>query len=219
MNVFDTETERYDRWFDRHPAAYESEVEAIRAALLIPYGHGLEIGVGTGRFATPFGIADGVEPAAAMRRIAEARGIHAVEGVAETLPFDDETFDFALMVTTICFVDDPVRSCHEAWRVLEPGGRFVIGLVDRDSFLGKMYEARREENPFYRDARFFSAIEVGNVLVQTGFADLRYWQTLFHHPDEVHEVEPVLSGHGQGGFVVVVGTKKTVNCEQERIET
>ena len=74
-----------------------------------------------------------------------------------------------------------------------------------------MYEARRDETPFYRNARFFSAIAAGNLLVQTGFADLRYWQALFHHPDEIHEAEPVRSGHGQGGFVVVVGTKKTLN--------
>jgi len=147
MNVFEVEAERYDRWFDSHRAAYESEVEAIRAALPVPHGHGLEIGVGTGRFATPFGIMEGVEPAAAMRRIAEARGIHAVEGVAETLPFDDETFDFALMVTTICFVSDPARSCCEAWRVLKPGGRFLVGLVDLDSFLGREYETRRAEIP------------------------------------------------------------------------
>ena len=44
MNIFETEAERYDRWFDRHPAVYKSEIEAIRAALPESHGHTLEIG-------------------------------------------------------------------------------------------------------------------------------------------------------------------------------
>lgn len=205
MSVFETEAARYDRWFDRHSAVYESELAAIRAAL--PVGRGLEIGVGTGRFAAPFGIAEGVEPAANMRRIAETRGVHAVAGVAEALPFEDKTFDFALMVTTICFVSNPAQSCREAWRVVRPGGSFVMGLVDRDSFLGKEYEAKRHENPFYRTARFFSVREVQEVMTTAGFVDFRFRQTLFRHPDEIRGAEPVAAGHGQGGFAVVAGVK------------
>ena len=216
VNVFETEAERYDGWFDRHPATYESEVEAVRAALPGSHGHSLEIGVGTGRFALPFGITQGVEPALAMRSIAETRGVHAADGVAEDLPYGDATFDCALMVTTICFVDDPLQSCREAWRILRPGGCFVVGFVDCDSFLGEFYEAHRGESPFYRYARFFSAREVGDLLVEAGFTDLQFWQTLFRHPNAISQPEPVLSGHGQGGFVVVVGSKPEKVFETRR---
>lgn len=45
---------RYDDWFERHRAAYLSELLAVRA--LLPWeGRGLEVGVGTGRFAGPWG--------------------------------------------------------------------------------------------------------------------------------------------------------------------
>ncbi len=65
------------------------------------------MGVGTGRFALPPGITVGVEPALAMTSIARKRGIEVYEARAEELPFDNESFDFVVMVTTICFLRDP----------------------------------------------------------------------------------------------------------------
>jgi len=58
---FNSHHRRYEAWFSRHEAAYFSELLAIRA--LLPWkGRGLEIGVGTGRFATPLGVEVGVDP-------------------------------------------------------------------------------------------------------------------------------------------------------------
>lgn len=77
---------RYDEWFERHRAAYLSELLAARA--LLPWsGRGLEIGVGTGRFAAPLGVAFGLDPAAEMLGYARERGIGVVRAVAEALPF------------------------------------------------------------------------------------------------------------------------------------
>jgi len=45
------------------------------------------------------------------------------------------------------------------------------------------------------------------LLVEAGFGDLQFWQTLFRHPDEISIPEPVISGYGEGGFVAVAGTK------------
>jgi len=43
---------RYEAWLERHQAAYLSELLALRAFL--PWsGQGLEIGVGSARFAAP----------------------------------------------------------------------------------------------------------------------------------------------------------------------
>ena len=57
--VFDQHCRRYEKWFATHAAAYYSELLAIRA-LLPCGGDGLEVGVGTGRFAAPLGVRVGV---------------------------------------------------------------------------------------------------------------------------------------------------------------
>ena len=66
IKVFDKNAEAYDAWFEEHEAYYQLELEAIRQ-LMPKIGKGVEIGVGTGRFAKPLGIEMGIEPSSAMR--------------------------------------------------------------------------------------------------------------------------------------------------------
>ena len=206
IEPFERHAERYESWFVRHPAAYQSELNAVRA--LWPGGREtVEIGVGAGHFAAPLGIALGVEPSTAMRRAASRRGIEAVEGVAEQLPFPNACFEAALMVTTLCFVDDPARSVAELARVLRLEGVAVIGFVDRESRLGRDYEARRASSVFYRDAHFFSTVDVADLLTRAGFEDLTYCQTLFGDPSLLERPDEVREGYGEGSFVVIRGRK------------
>jgi len=193
---------RYDDWFEQHRAAYLSELLAVRA--LLPWsGRGLEIGVGTGRFAAPLGVEFGIDPAAEVLDYARERGVRVARAVAEALPFADTVFDYALIVTTICFVDDARAMLHETARVLRPGGALVIGLIDRESPLGQDYGAHRADNVFYRDAKFFSAAEVGALLADTGFGDLVWLQTVSSPLSQIREIEPAIAGTGRGAFLVV----------------
>jgi ubiquinone/menaquinone biosynthesis C-methylase UbiE len=203
---FDTHSTEYEDWFEKHRFAYLSELEAVRT-LLPKQGRGVEIGVGTGRFATPFGIDIGVEPSASMRRIAQQKGVQAVNGVAEKLPFAGAQFDYALMVTTICFVDDAKAALAEAYRILKNRGRFVVGIVDRRSPLGALYERTRSESAFYKVATFYSVEEVIALLCEAGFKNLHFAQTIFHMLSAIISVEPVKEGFGQGSFVVLGGEK------------
>lgn len=93
QTIFDRNAEAYDEWFDRHPYAFQSEVEALRECLPEGDSHGIEIGLGTGRFARELGIKEGIEPSFAMRRIAVNRGIEVMDAVAERLPYKALHFD------------------------------------------------------------------------------------------------------------------------------
>ncbi len=209
MSIFDTESEQYDNWFEKHPATYQSEINAVRKALPENWEnlHSMEIGIGTGRFAIPFNIKEGIEPSNAMRTIAQRKGINAIEGSAEKIPFNNDSFDFTLMVTTICFVKDAATSCKEAYRILKPGGSIIIGIVNKESKLGKEYEARKENSKFYKNATFFSVKDIIKLLTASGFSDLQFYQTLISHPNELTEAEPAIPGHEKGAFVVISGKK------------
>lgn len=72
----------HDAWFDANRQLYLAELEALRGS--IPsQGVGVEIGVGTGRFAASLGITVGVEPSPGMAELARKRGVGIIEGVAE----------------------------------------------------------------------------------------------------------------------------------------
>lgn len=206
VDAFNDNVERYEEWFIENPFAYVSELHAIRA--LLPEGTGMEIGVGTGRFAAPLGIRKGVEPSAAMAELARKKGIEVAVGVAERLPYPDSEFDLCLMVTTVCFLDDLALAFREAHRVLRQGGVFLIGFVDRDSPLGKEYLERKDKSLFYKEATFYSAGFIEQQLHDAGFSDFTFSQTLFQPLAGLQEVEPVKKGHGEGSFVVVRGRKR-----------
>ena len=207
VNAFDKNVDRYEQWFVDNPLAYVSELRALRE-LLPASGSGIEIGVGTGRFAAPLEIKKGIEPSRSMAEVARKRGVEVVHGVAEHLPFMDGEFDYALMVTTVCFLDDIDLAFQEVLRVLKPKGLFVIGFVDRESPLGKEYQDRKDKSAFYRDATFYSVEEVVPRLRKNGFGGLVFRQTLFRPLAELSEVEPAKEGHGEGSFVVVRGEKQ-----------
>lgn len=203
---FETHTDRYEGWFEQHDDAYQSELAALER--LVPAtGRGIEIGVGSARFAAPLGVGVGIDPAEAMLERARERGVSVVRGVAEHLPFEDDTFDTALIVTTICFVDDIARTLAEADRILSQSGQLVIGYIDKDSPVGRIYQEKKEENPFYREATFVSTEELLAELDAAGFTDFEFVQTIYHWIDEVDGIEPIEEGYGDGSFVGIKASR------------
>ena len=203
---FEKYAEEYEAWFEKNPWAYKSELEALRTQLPAS-GLGVEIGVGSGRFAEPLGIKVGVDPSASMRVLAKKRGIRVMDAKAEKLPFEDASFDYVLMVTTICFLEDVLVAFREAIRILKPEGVFVIGFVDKDSVLGRQYQEKKDKSKFYRSARFYSPGEVTSIARKAGFNRFQYVQTLFGNIREMDRTDPVKEGVGHGSFVVIKAGK------------
>jgi len=201
-SVFDGQAERYDTWFDRHPWIYRSELNAVRQALP-ERGRGLEVGVGSGRFAGPLKIPFGVDVSLPMLILARQRGVAVSMARAERLPFCRSSFDYAVMVTTICFLDDIPQALAEVRRILKPHGQLVIGFVDRESYLGQRYEAGQAAHVFYHEASFFSAGQILNILDASGFGRCDVRQTVFETRRPRADVDPVRPGHGHGAFVVI----------------
>lgn len=205
VNIFDEYAEKYDKWYDRNRFAYFSEVEALKK--VVPKrGRGLEIGVGTGRFARPLKIKYGIEPSIKMLGFARKRGIKAFKGYGEKLPFGNKQFSFVLIMITLCFVKNYEKVIIEAKRILKNCGRIIIGIVDRNSLLGKFYK-KRKDSPFYKHARFFTPTEIFLLLKNNGFRNIKTFQTLFKKPDELKSVDRITRGYGKGSFVVICGEK------------
>lgn len=206
MKPFDEHLVQYEDWFERHKSVYESELQAIRRQLP-ETGYGVEIGVGTGRFAGPLGIKIGLEPACNMSALARERGIEVVGGIAEALPFKNSQFDFVLMVTVICFFDDVEGALEEAYRAIKRNGSLIIGFIDKQSPLGREYLKHKNESTFYKAARFYSVDEVVGYLKKARFSDFCFTQTVFHSLNAIREREPIMNGYGEGSFVVVRARK------------
>jgi ubiquinone/menaquinone biosynthesis C-methylase UbiE len=103
-----------------------------------PYGTALEIGAGTGFFSLNLrqaGVLDEVHVTDISPGMVEAARTNAkqlgfdLEGRtadAETLPYDDDTFDIVVGHAVIHHIPDVEQAFREMLRVLKPGGRVVI---------------------------------------------------------------------------------------------
>jgi ubiquinone/menaquinone biosynthesis C-methylase UbiE len=117
----------------------------------------LEVGPGTGYYA--LNVAGWLEPDGALEvldvqqemldhtmRRAHALGISNIvptPGDAQALPYPDGYFDAAYLVATLGEVPDKGRALSELRRVLERGGRLVVGEVLLDPHRVSLGELRR----------------------------------------------------------------------------
>jgi len=200
---FERTAASYDAWYDAHPALYRTELAALRKALP-GRGRGLEIGVGTGRFASPLSVRYGLDPSPGMLGLAKTRGIQAVRGVGEALPFKSASFDLALIVFVIEFVDDLESFLGEAARVLRDRGRLVIGFMDKDSVWGRYFHSTSAAREHFHPP---APRDLMAVLERIGLRYEASWQTLFGPPPDLRRAERPRTGFGQGSFVVFKAVK------------
>jgi SAM-dependent methyltransferase len=112
-------------------------LKRVRRGMDLPEGaRVLEIGAAQGTYLVALSRlgfrAQGVEPWApaltTAKELAKHTGVETDITLAsgESLPFEDETFDFAVAISVMEHVDDPLEVCREVARVLKPGGGFYF---------------------------------------------------------------------------------------------
>ena len=206
-NPFETHAAEYDAWFDQNANVYASELLAVRE-VLPPPGDWVEIGVGSGRFASVLGIPIGIEPADGVAALARSRGVHVISGKADCLPLEDGTVDAAFLITTLCFVSDVGCAFDEVARVLRTGGHAIVAFIPKDSKFGERYCADASKDRFYRRATLHSKRRILGAMESAGLEIERTVQTLTGSPERANDrIEPPGEGHERGSFIVVRAVK------------
>ena len=99
------------------------------------------------------------------------------------LPFRDASFDVVLVVTVLCFADDPQRVVNEAFRVLRPDGRVILGELGRWSFWAALRRVRGWlGSAVWRSAHFFAPRALRSLLCGAGFLDVTLRTAIFYPP-------------------------------------
>jgi demethylmenaquinone methyltransferase/2-methoxy-6-polyprenyl-1,4-benzoquinol methylase len=116
--------------FGQDPRWRRALVDAVAPA---PGARVLDVATGTGMVAaellargdcTVVGVDQSAQMLAGARaRFAGDGRVELVEGQAERLPFDDESFDALTFTYLLRYVDDPPATLRELARVVKPGGR------------------------------------------------------------------------------------------------
>lgn len=205
VNYYDKNWQEYDEWYDTHQAIYQSEIKTLEKVM--PSGRGLEIGVGTGRVASPLSVQFGLDPSFNMLKHAKQRNIKVIQGYGEDLPFKNESFNFVLIVYTIWLADDPLRFLKEAVRTLNKRGALILGILDRKSSWGIFYEKKVAQSKFYSAGHFLSPDEILEIFKNIAVEFNEAFQTLLHPPPDIKETEEPRRGFGHGGFVALKAIK------------
>src|SRR6059058_2810933 len=87
----------------------------------------LNVGAGTGSYEPSDRDVTAVEPSALMRAQRPAGAALCVAAVAESLPFEDQSFDVAMAVSTVHHWQDPIAGLREMRRVAR---RVVVFTFD-----------------------------------------------------------------------------------------
>jgi len=197
--LFDRKADTYDSWYMTPLGAYEDELENALVSKHVGVVRGktvLDVGCGTGlysiRLSESGADVTAVDISSKMieiaRRKAQDRGQYIWYDQADMakLPYENRTFDMVVSITTLEFSADPLLALMEMARVLRPGGKLVVGVLNNDS---PWADARRErakrDESIYGAAHFLSSSDLRLLFHRTGtFGAMTMESCIYILPDE-----------------------------------
>ena len=178
-------------WFVGRRAILESFLREIVGKLSKPAGELriLDVGCGTGanlEMLSQFGWAEGVDVSDDALEFCRRKGLTVQKGLAETLPYADDTFDITTALDVVEHLDNDVGGLKEMHRVTRTGGYSLIfvpafmwlwGVQDDVSNHRVRYTKRqiverlelagfRVERATYANFTFFAPILAGRTLMK-----------------------------------------------------
>ncbi|MBI5971155.1 MAG: class I SAM-dependent methyltransferase [Deltaproteobacteria bacterium] len=186
----------YDSWYLTPLGRVSDAIEKshiLALAGVMPGEKAFDAGCGTGiytielakRGAYTAGFDNSLDMLLSAKAKAEKEGltINFLAADATGLPFKDGSFDIALSVGMLCFIADMDGALLEMKRVLRPGGRIVIGVLNKWSPWALL---RRIKGLFketvYDRARNVSPPQLKRALITAGFDAVEIRTCLFFLP-------------------------------------
>lgn len=175
-NGFDALARQYDGWFQTPRGALVLDLERDLFLTLAQPRAGeaaLDVGCGTGNFVLPL-LQRGLEVTGAdisTEMLEVARGkllvpypeVRLLQASMLDLPWPAGAFPLVFSVSCLEGVDDPEQGVGEMWRVTAPGGRLVLGVLNRDSLWARERLAR-EDPGIWKGQKFYRAPELLELL-------------------------------------------------------
>lgn len=214
MAIFDKEAKIYDSWYQTTMGNYVFIKESTLLSEMIGDVSGktlLEVGCATGIHSRFLLREDneitGVDISKEMIKEAkqfQTDNLHFEVMDALHLRFEDNCFDIVFSATMIEFIVDKEALFKELFRVVKPGGKVVVGTIQKGSHFYDLYQTQFfQENTVFQYANFSDV----NDLRQLGEQEfITYGECLFNTPKEIEDNELIedIKRDKPGSFVVCV---------------
>ncbi|WP_025728138.1 class I SAM-dependent DNA methyltransferase [Atopobacter phocae] len=228
--AFDGYATAYDSWFMENNQLFESELKLYKKVLGdVRDKRILSVGCGSGLFESMLTDAqiEGIEPSRDMGEIAQKRGVEMIQfGTIEQVELEEAAYDVIYFNGSSSYIEDLTAPYEKCRRALKPNGRLILLDVPKESGFGFMYLLAKQVGTFDHDdlrdvlpqlpyplelcvhGIWHSTEEKIDVLKAIGFEQFEFYQTLLNHPMYANEqVEEVIEGYKQGGYVAIIAHK------------
>lgn len=222
--------QNYDAWYATPLGKTSDRIERELLFSMVDVKKGervLDAGCGTGIYSIELAKRGGHVTAidyssemivqAKTKALKEGLNIDFIKADALHLPLPDRHFDLVISVCMLCFVKERASALIEMKRVLRPGGRIAIALLNRWSPWALIRRAKGlVKESVYNRADFLTPAEIESSLAKAGFKEIEIRTCLFFLPlnsrpylafSEAHERLGRRLFPKAGAFMAVVATK------------